>query len=217
MTRLSASTASSSADADLWCVPPAWAGEIAVCIASGPSLRLEDIEACRDRARIIAVNENWRLAPLADVLFAADSAWWRERGPSRDEFGGLRVTTALDRAPGVHRLGWSRGIGSVSRDPDRLGLGGNSGYQALNLADLFGARRILLLGYDLKPGSDGRAHWHGDHGKTLRNPKPAQFKHWLGAFAQAAGKFRAEIINCSPCTALTCFPRLSLEDALALP
>ncbi|HCZ48509.1 MAG TPA: hypothetical protein DCZ11_05850, partial [Gammaproteobacteria bacterium] len=55
----------------------------------------------------------------------------------------------------------------LSASPLRIHQGGNSGYQALNLAVLLGAERVILLGYDMHGG-----HWHGRHGGRLNNPEP---------------------------------------------
>ena len=48
-----------------------------------------------------------------------------------------------------------------------LRVNGNSGAGAINLAYHFGARRILLVGMDMKPGPNGEKHWHPDHPKPL--------------------------------------------------
>jgi hypothetical protein len=48
-----------------------------------------------------------------------------------------------------------------------IGSGGNSGFQALNLALQFGARRVILVGFDLNLA--GGVHWHG-RTPRLNNP-----------------------------------------------
>lgn len=90
--------------------------------------------------------------------------------------------------------------------------GGNSGYQALNLAVLLGASRIILLGYDMR-GS----HWHGDHPKRLANPKESDFAAWRARFATTLpdlARAGVEVLNCSRDTALECFARARLEDVI---
>jgi hypothetical protein len=98
--------------------------------------------------------------------------------------------------------------------PGIIRTGGNSGYQAVNLAWLFGASRIVLLGFDMG-ATGGRLHWHKDHGGKLHNPVPAKFKNWLRAFNLMASSCSVPIINCSRQTALTCFPRMDLDEGLA--
>lgn len=94
--------------------------------------------------------------------------------------------------------------------------GGNSGYQAVNLAVLAGAPRLLLLGYDM--GSrDGRKHWHEDHPPGLNNPRETTFQQWRDAFTTAVPDLEragVEVINCTPGSALMCFPIARLEDVI---
>lgn len=98
--------------------------------------------------------------------------------------------------------------------PGRICGGNNSGFQAINLAYHFGARRIILLGYDMQ-FTGGKTHWHGDHPKGLANP--SEFSRFLQHFpALAAGCKQAgvEVINCTRQTALEAFPRADLHEAL---
>lgn len=98
-----------------------------------------------------------------------------------------------------------------------LGTGGNSGFQAVNLAYLLGYTRIILLGYDMQL-TGGQTHWHGDHDfEGATNPVKNTFKGWIPAFNKVAQELKSvgvEVINASRKTALECFPRVSLEEAL---
>lgn len=91
----------------------------------------------------------------------------------------------------------------------------NSGAAAVSLAASRGAKRIVLLGYDCQK-TDGKAHWHGDHPKGLGNA--GSIDKWAKSFgdlAEALKKRGVEAVNASRATALECFPRLTLEEALA--
>jgi hypothetical protein len=49
----------------------------AICIASGPSLTGDDLALCKQSGRTVyAVNDVYKVAPWADVLYAADTDWW---------------------------------------------------------------------------------------------------------------------------------------------
>lgn len=182
-------------------------------IASGPSLAFEDV-ARVERAgwRTIAVNTSYRMIGKPDLLYACDLAWWRmnERNTrlferwtqdarAAERFGLNRVS-CLD-APGMGRGGVIHG-------------GGNSGYQALQLAVLRGARRVLMLGFDCQH-TGGLRHWHGDHPAGLNNAGPVDF--WRAAFPALADDLAAagiEVLNASRETALDCFRRVDLADVL---
>lgn len=89
---------------------------------------------------------------------------------------------------------------------------GNSGASCISLAAEGGAKRIVLLGFDVQK-SEGKTHWHGDHPPTLGNA--GQISRWHDKFAEQSKALKhLEIINCSRETALTCYPRANLEDVL---
>lgn len=92
--------------------------------------------------------------------------------------------------------------------------GGNSGYQAINLAYLWGARAIVVLGLDCGAGPDGEAHWFGQH--THPNlGKHQPYDTWRAKFPLLARDLEIEgvrVINASRRTALDCFERMALED-----
>lgn len=109
--------------------------------------------------------------------------------------------------------------GGLSGSKDSVRLGGNSGFQALGLALLFGAKRVILIGYDMQL-TEGRTHWHGDHkatyngGNRLGNPEAKKVAQWHHAFEQIPEAVRARVINATRSTALKCFAQLHLSEAL---
>ena len=202
-------------------------------LASGPSLTADDCAAVRAwrvedqaRRRVMAINTTFRSALWADYLYAADREWWRHyaaevlatfRGecwtqdqPSARDYG-LRYIYARPRA-GLCREPWVIHHGGYGV--------GNSGFQALNLAYHLGARRMILLGYDMRGAPrDGRMHHHPDHPKRV-DKGAMPFAAWRANMPSIADPLRAEgidVVNCSPISALTCFRRASLADALAEP
>jgi hypothetical protein len=161
--------------------------------------------------RTIAVNDAYRLAPWADVLYACDGEWWDHHGGCMG-FAGEKWSSHApggnDKRRHAERYGLHLVAGvdapGFSHDPSRIHYGLNSGYQALNLALLFGAKRIALVGFDMR-AVDGRAHFFGAHGGGLRAPA---FGLFVERFKAAARTVPAgvDVINCTPGSALTCFP-----------
>ena len=101
----------------------------------------------------------------------------------------------------------------LSTEPTGLITGRNSGYQAINIAVLAGARRILLLGYDMR-FIDGRQHWFGNH--PIKNHE-AEFTGYAKRFrtmVEPLEKLGVEVVNCSPGSAIDAFPRAELSEAL---
>lgn len=99
----------------------------------------------------------------------------------------------------------------ISKLPNTIAEGGNSGYQAIGLALHFGAAKLVLLGFDMKQ-TNGKKHWHEDHKQN--NPTREAFANWNKRFRVLAAQSPVPIINASRETALDCFPRTDLETAL---
>lgn len=181
------------------------AGTVA-CIASGPSLTLDDCERVRAAGLpTIVANTTFRMCPWATVLIAHDGRWWREYGDEvRRTFPGHKVTVGPE----------GRRYGAQVLTLQRLRTFGNSGAASVSLAILAGARRVIMLGFDCQH-TGGHAHWHSDHPAPLGNAGsvakwPEKFRH-LAHYARGQ---RCEVLNATRETALTCFPRISLDQCL---
>lgn len=198
-------------DGSFWRAPRLWPGATVVCLGGGPSLRPEDVAYCRGRARVIAVNDAWRLAPWADVLYACDAKWWRWH-TGAPGFAGLKVSLEAPEFPGIKRLaqGAERGFDA---DPGRLATGRNGGYQAIHLAVHLGARRVLLLGYDMR-FVDGRSHWFGGHPVATKAEVYGRMIPCFESLIAPLAKRGVAVVNCTPDSALRCFPTAPLRRAL---
>ena len=193
---------------------------LAVCLGGGPSLTAEDVEFVKGRADVvIAINTAFTLAPWATMLFAGDAQWWRWNtdDPARPDwrsFQGLKFT--MDRNvpyPDVVRLRMT-GMNGIEWDPTGVRSGQNSGYAAINLAIHAGASTIVLLGYDLQDGPEGERNFHRQHKLDPRK----KYHQWIEHFQRLPSCLEGrgiEVINSSRRTALTCFPQVPLEQALA--
>jgi hypothetical protein len=212
-------------------VPRLWPGGTVVCIASGPSLTTEDVNYCRGRASgVIVVNDNYRLAPWADALIASDLRWWHWHHGAKS-FKGLRYATSRHVATAADKHGWreihilrNAGRDGLELQPDGLRHGMNTGYRAVNLAVHFGAARILLLGYDMqRPEHDAdgsvltekqrKEHWFGEHPNRSRSEYKV-FRKSFDTMVQPLKAIGVEVINCTPHSALECFPKQPLQEAL---
>jgi hypothetical protein len=97
-----------------------------------------------------------------------------------------------------------------STDPAYIHHGYNSGYAALNLVLLMGARRIVLVGYDMQLGPGGRRHFFGNHPPGLHNGDASRFAQW---FEHSASSIPAGVtVECGTPSALRCFKQVDLAD-----
>lgn len=186
-----------------------WRGLTVAVLASGPSMSERVVETVRAAGiRAIAINDTHRLAPWADMLYAADEEWWRIH-PEALDFRGLLVS--VSEIPGVLKL-QNSGVEGFEQHQIAVRTGGNSGYQAVHIAIHARAARVLLCGFDMS--NRAGLHWHGAHAAPLRNTDQGSYSRWTERFAALRGR-GAEIINCTPQSAITCFPSMDLHEALA--
>lgn len=193
-------------------VPRIWADATVVILAGGPSLTQADVDICRDRARVIAIKDTIRLAPWAGCLYACDAKWWRHYGDGL-AFDGPKYALEQGSNKWAGVLHDTGPLG-LELKPTGLRTGRNSGYQAINLAVHLGAKRIVLLGYDMRPTGE-RHHWFGVHPYNTSTPP---YDHFLPCFDSIVEPLRAlgiDVFNATRKTALAVFPQLSLEEALA--
>lgn len=148
------------------------------------------------------------------MLYACDKPWWAQYAEeARASFAGEMWSTSqlsareyeLQYVPS--RMGRTGTTDSISR-------GRNSGHQALSLAVMFGASRVVLLGYDFQK-TGGQTHWHGNHPQPLGNL--GDMRAWIRQMGELAREISAagvDVVNATRETALACFPRETLERAL---
>lgn len=169
---------------------------------------------------VIAVNNAAGLCDRAAALYACDLAWWRRY---RDVWGNHPADPdlwtmdpeAADRF-GLHHV-VSTGPGpELPADATEIAHGWSGGFQALQLALRWGARRVILLGIDCGPDARGARHWHLDHDAGLSNPVAETFAAWEKAFDGLAPTLKGvNVVNVGTLARLRAFPIVPLEDALA--
>lgn len=202
-----------------------------VCImASGPSLtesQCARVNAWRSETnKVIVINTTFRMAPWADVLYGCDCRWWDCVDPktgisyfaeARRHFDLSQMWTAEPVCAEKYGINLIRGLNQpgLSKKRGLIHFGNNSGYQAIGLAEQAGAKRLILLGYDMREDG-GKTHHHGDHPAPLQSRNP--YPRWIENFRPLAIDLAAagvQVLNATPRSALDCFQKVSLADALA--
>lgn len=117
--------------------------------------------------------------PISIAVFTLDKDWVRVHKAFLASFHGerhvalpLKTWPDCGGIPGVRYYGWSHAEG-LSDDPEVIATGQNSGYGAINLCYLMGAKVIHLVGYDMDPA---------------RNPN---YRYWAAFFAHALPQLEA--------------------------
>ena len=169
---------------------------------------------------VIVVNNGYQLGSWPDICFFGDYGWYKVHRLALAQWSGLKVAAFGNIKPevgadGIKQLQRDRDrkVG-LSENPRRLAWGFNSGSSAIDLAVHLGSRQIILLGFDMS-WPQGQSHWHQGHGNG-RRPRP-NYSKWmlgLGVMAHDAARLGVEIINASPDSTITAFPKVQLRDAL---
>lgn len=197
-----------------------WTGECVAIVGAGPSAKAVDVEKLKDRIHVIAINESYRLCPWAEILYSADADWWILRAEHTKRFAGIKLALNDPNRnwPGQITIPQAGNIwvnDFLFDKPGVVGSGGNSGFQMINLAAQFGATGIALVGFDMR--ANGGVHWHGLHPPPLRNPDDGRCLDWRKHLDGNAHKLKVrgiDVVNCSPVSALTAFPKISVEQML---
>lgn len=212
-----------------WSIPREWSGETAFVVAGGPSVLGQDLRLLAGR-RVVAVNSSYRAVPWADYLFTMDGRWLIHnrsdilrtyKGPGTGGPYRGRVVTDSNRLSMLH-ISWpevlhlERGRAKgISTDPTMVCGYYTSLHGAINVAALAGATRIVLLGADGGPGPDGKLYHHEPHPWRIKlrdfwRLMATELKTTVEPL-NAAG---IEVINCSPESRLTCWPKVDKLESI---
>ena len=194
----------------------------AVILGTGPSLNLhrrqiQDLSA-QGKISVFGVNNTYRDFTL-DVLIACDPLW-------HDRYSPIDI-------PNCDQWHWDASICSrygykyiegrwgegLSLDKRYIHYGHSSGYQAIGLATHYGCKTLLLCGYDMRYQKNNRHYFDelsdkpGEYPPELR--KYSTFDGLIACYETIAQQTkRPYIINCTPNSALRCFPYFPLSVAV---
>lgn len=200
---------------------------IGVIYGTGPSLTPEIIEQT-SHLRRFGANLTYRLG--VDVVLGCNSQFWDHYYDDSLQYDCQRWTTRPIAKQGVWpevsyiEERWEDGL---STDLAYICAHHGSGPQVVNLAMHYGCKVMLLVGWDMRyPGkvSDreytGNRHYFGEY--------PKELQHWprTGPNGELSGLIREmetinpsdysiEIYNCTPGSAMKCFPFRSLSGYLS--
>jgi len=209
---------------DWWKPELIWQGKEAFIIGGGPSLREFDWDLLREE-NTIGCNNAFRLGPeICKVCVFVDYKFLFNGPKPRDgtyeqlakyaESGGL-VVTNNNQLIGRKEL-WLKMMKRQTRGLhlDALGFNSSAGATAVNLALLFGAVQIYLLGFDMHLDSKGKPNWH-DH--QIDKPNNEVYSRMLLAFGYVARDLKTKfpnvsVINVTDDSALTSFPKVKTKD-----
>ena len=192
---------------------------------------------------VIGINNAYQLGNWIDILFFGDRTWFDTHKAALRNYKGLLVSCGPDfgdpKNADEARVKYVKKSEDIGKRPGakkefgltlakrKVGWNYNSGAAAINLAVHFGAVKIVLVGFDMQPGriagKDGDVtHWHGAHYEKHKvdadKIRPPFHRHssCFPAIKKDAEAIGVTIYNMSPDSAIDCFPKITLEEALKL-
>jgi nicotinamide mononucleotide adenylyltransferase len=196
-------------------IDPIWQGWDVVVIGAGSSLSTKQIRhvaiaRMENRCHVIAVNDAVYPAWFSDWLHACDRKWWDWHIQRVQHFTGFK-TTLDETVPQEWVNGRLLYDGQEGFDErrDHVRTGANGGYQAIHIAMHAGAKRILLLGFDMQG-----QRFFGDHPDHVNCEHALYMVPHFDTIIPSAKERGIEIINCTPGSALTCFRLSDIESEL---
>jgi hypothetical protein len=192
-----------------WAVPEEWTGERCYILCGGESLRIQRPLVPLLRGRVIAVKEGVLLRPDADVLFLSGEHTGQIAKPLLPRFQGTHLIVRGKSCPelpaDIKRVTRAKVHTRLCELRDHV-CGYDTGTSAINLAFHFGAREIVLLGYDMTGHRwfTPQEHWH----PRPRIPEANHAAHLapLEALAKDCAARGLTIWNASPISRATMFP-----------
>lgn len=175
-------------------------------------------------AHVIGTNVAFYLGNWVKVLFFSDAQFYWNYWRDVDKLKRLIVTDSDQLQNGFKFHKKTNHIKRLQRDymaglslnARKLRWNWNSGSAAINLATLFGCRRIILLGFDMGH-VNGHDHWHSGLPNYQKLIAEINYKRYLGGFNQIALDAKSlgiEILNVSSVSRITQFPKVKLKEVL---
>ena len=193
--------------------------------ASPPSVYSSYMKALHKK-HVIGINVAYLIGDWIDMVFFGDSGFFLAHKAALAVFPGLKVTCHS----GASGNSWVKFLGrdgskprGISSAPNLVSWNSNSGAAAISVAAHSGAKRIILLGFDMRLSEDHRQHWHNVYGKGFIDPKDDRkmrklpFQRHLRGFdviAEDAKRMGIEILVANPDSAITQFPKVTVKELL---
>ena len=230
----------------IWSVPRLWDGGDVWIIGGGPSIitqfNIPDdvvqsvlsgksslsvyspyMEAIHDK-HIIGINVAYMLGDWVDMVFFGDGGFFQVHKARLAQFPGVKITCH----GGATGDKWVKYLGrdgkkprGISTSSNLVSWNGNSGGAAMSVAVHAGAKRIILVGFDMKLSEARRQHFHDVYNRGViegdKRVRKLPFDRHLRGFpviAEDTKRMGVEVINASPDSAITCFPKCSVKDLL---
>jgi hypothetical protein len=194
--------------------------ETIACIGTAPSLTLEQIDIARRKGfRLFGCNNVYQIVPDLELLYGCNAPWWDEywnQGAAEHRAEKWTTNRSAAERYGLNWIEEREGDG-LCTVPNIIHHGHGGGFSLLSMAHKKGARRVVLLGYQLRYARDydGPAKRIGSQPRHYFGEYPTQLQHWpsvhirdgehvelVRLYKTVADQGLVELVNCTPDSAL---------------
>jgi hypothetical protein len=226
----------------MWNVPKIWQGGDVWILGGGPSVTNQfDIPkkvvdsvvngaspnsyspymSAIHNKHVIGINMAYKIGDWIDIIFFGDNGFLLANKHGLAAHPGIKVACH----PHAEAYGWIKYVArdtkrtrGISPDPRKVSWNFNSGAAAISLAVHLGAKRIILIGFDMHPNPTGVHHWH-DLYDLQKSQKPITVpydRHLIGFpnIAEDAKRYGVTILNASPDSAISDFTKVTVKELL---
>lgn len=178
---------------------------------------------------VIAINVLFLLGDWVDMMFFGDNKFYLAYKRKIADFSGLKVTchsvfTSGFKKEKIKYLPKDNNhFQGISNNPSKVSWNRNSGAAAISVAANAGAKRIILLGFDMCLDAEGSQHSHteylnnrfldGKKKKQKKLPFPRHLKGF-GEIQQDAKRRGIEILNASKISEIKVFQKINIKEVL---
>ena len=145
---------------------------------TSPSVYSPYMSAIHDK-HVIGINVAYLLGDWIDFVFFGDSGFLSRHQEALAKFQGLKISCS----PRTNDIKWIKFLArdkshpsGITTNPMKVSWNGNSGAAAISVAAHAGAKRIILVGFDMKLSSSNNQHWHDLYGRGVAHDERAMKK-----------------------------------------
>ena len=200
-----------------WKPKKTWEGLDVFLIGGGTSLERFDWDLLKSEMTI-GCNMAFSHGPeICKICIFGDSRFFKVFEPELEVYAnskGIVFTSVPQLQKSKHNWIWKMPRERHGLHYDAFGWNDNTGAEAINLALLLGAKKIYLLGYDMKLSDNNKANWHN---RILQKPNATVYPRFVKEFTRVQTDLKKkfpgrEVINITDDNKLTMFPAIGVDE-----
>lgn len=188
--------------------------EYVFIVGGGTSIDINIFEKLKGK-QVVTINKAMYNTSFARVLYFSDLRFYNWYKDDIEKFDGdvYSIANGIESKK-VQHIKQNGRLGLETKD-GYIRHGGNSGYAAINLAIQLGAKKIVLLGYDMKSDRTGKTHFHDGYKNTTHDEKIyMKFVESFKSINEYLSKLGVVVYNTSMISELDMFTKTPIEHFL---